>query len=1182
MSAEFKTFDAATVEMARGVNLVEASAGTGKTYAIAMLVLRAVAELAVPLEKILIVTFTKAATEELRARIRTRLVEARNILTGDFATAEADQNLLAWAAGIVDREASLRLLRLALADIDRAAIFTIHGFCQRMLAEQALESGQLFEVELLADIEHVRREVADDFWRRRVYSLSPVACSLVTVTRGFSSPEKLLHSVTLACKDCPIEPPAGSLEAILERLETAMAGLAAWWRAESGGFIERCRASIDQGHFKKAIGDDCAIWFQALDDFFAGRTHVMPEAVRHLQRSHLISELNGQKVRGEEKKLAYFADWTLPDSLVDELLAAADELSLTLRLELAEMLRSEVSRRLEGRGAMGFDDLILRLARALGGERGKALKAVLGTRFAVALIDEFQDTDTAQWSIFAGVFGGGEHFLYLIGDPKQAIYKFRGADIHSYFQAKARADRLLTLERNYRSHPALVAEVNRLFTSRARPFFFPEETLGYRPVVAARSEADVDLVRGGESLAAMVYCLLPPAPEEQEKNGRWSSSAAAEKFLGFVVAEILRLLDPAAPATLRGAQRLLAPRDIAVLVRSNRQAEEYRRALVVAGVPAVLSSRESVFRTTECRELLLVLRAIASPGETVKLKTALAVSWFGLNGNELFELWRDEENYAAVQRRFYDYHRLWQEEGFLPMITRMLAAEEILVRLASARMAERAIANIHHLLELVQEEETAGNLGIGEVLQWLGRMMAGESGPENGELLLESDEEAVRIVTMHGAKGLEFPVVFCPFLWYRSNRLRNEKYQVSCHDERHRPLVDLGSAQFAERREQAMVEEMAEDLRLLYVALTRAQIRCYTMWADVKPHAGVADSCQSALGYLLFPEGPLPRPAQEARLETLAGDNRVQLVRLEEPEAPQVFLRGRRERELRPQLPSGRSLFTDWQLSSFSALAQQSEYGGEPTVPATPAGEGAPIPFPGLPAGPGFGNAVHELLQSCSFAALARRELDHDAVRLACRRFGVSLDPVLVAGLLGMVVEAPLAAASGESFTLAGLEENRCLKELPFSYRLGRTATEKINQILADEPTVVPVGHRTLQGYLTGFVDLVCEYGGKFYILDYKTNFLGQTLDAYRPGSLTAAMQAHNYGLQYWIYTLVLHRHLANVLPGYSYRDHFGGVFYLFVRGMVPENPGSGVFAALPDHRTLAALDLATGGRGDA
>ncbi|EKD38701.1 MAG: hypothetical protein ACD_75C00637G0001, partial [uncultured bacterium] len=1031
MNPEYRIFESATMELEKGINLVEASAGTGKTYAIAMLVLRAVVELAVPIDRILIVTFTKAATEELRTRIRTRLVEARNLFADKSpGGGKVDETLAAWAAAIDEdeRPQAFNRLQLALADIDRAGIFTIHGFCQRMLVEQALESGQLFDVELLADIKHIRTQIADDFWRSRIYSLAPLPCGLLT--RTFPTPETLLASVTLACKEnCVVEPQAGTLEDVLTRLELAMTGLVAWWRAHSRQLTDRCRAGIDKGFFKRDFSDGFQQWFQSLDDFFDGKTKVLPEKIERLNRQNLTLELNGQKLRGDGKKQAYLADWALPDQLVDDLQATAEELILTLRIQLAGKLRAEVSHRLELQGTMGFDDLILRLSQALQGDRGQALQEILGGRYAVALIDEFQDTDAAQWYIFSTLFGGPAHYLYLIGDPKQAIYKFRGADIHSYFLAKKSAAHLLTLEKNYRSHPLLVAEVNRLFSSRARPFYFAETTLDYRTVVAAKGEQDADLRRDGVSLAGMVYCTLPPADGENDKGERWTSGKATECFRDFAVAEIGRLLDRTNPVILQTAEeRLLAPHDIAVLVRSHKQGEAYRQALVDAGIPAVVASRESVFMTVECRELLLLLQAIASPGEMVKLKTAMTISWFGLTGNMLYDLWREEERFSAFHSRFLGYNQLWQEQGFLAMMSRLLVVEEVLPTLAAGRMAERAIANIQQLLELVQEQETAENLGIGEVLQWLLQMSRNDYGAENTELLLESDEEAVRIVTMHGAKGLEFPVVFCPFLWYRSNRLGGEKHQVSCHDERQRLVVDLGSDRFALRRDKAIEEEMAEDLRLLYVALTRAKIRCYTMWADVKPHSSVADSFQSSLGYLLFVGGMQPYREQQTKLQDLVHHNRVRLVNVEPDDAPPAAPAKPEQRELRPLAPSGRSLYTDWQMSSFSALAMQSEYDQEEA--ASPsihlARPSRPVPVPDLPAGPGFGNVIHDLLQTHSFAAIARQEMNADLLIQKCNRYGVSVDPTLAAKLLEMVVTTPLFAGNPDlQFSLAMLDDEK-------------------------------------------------------------------------------------------------------------------------------------------------------------
>ncbi|MBU1567207.1 MAG: exodeoxyribonuclease V subunit beta [Proteobacteria bacterium] len=1174
MQSEFRIFDSARGELIKGITLVEASAGTGKTYAITMLVLRAVVELHVPIDKILIVTFTKAATEELRLRIRNRLVEAKNLLAGKTAEA-ADPTLLSWVESISDRSKALSLLQLALADIDRAGVFTIHGFCQRMLVEQALESGQLFDVELLTDIEHIRMQIAEDFWRSRIYSLATLPCGLVT--KDFPAPEQLLASVSEAKREnCRIEPSVGRLEEILFRLDTAMARLTIWWQASGSELKDLFDKSLDQGHFKKSFTDEFDLWFAELVVFFTGGTSTLPDKIELLNRQQLASELNGRKIK-EENKLSYLAAWPLPEGEVDILLAAAGELLLSLRVELAEKLRAEVMSRLERHGNIGFDDLITRLSRALQGDRGVALRRLVGARYAVALIDEFQDTDGVQWHIFSSLFGGGAHALYLIGDPKQAIYKFRGADIHSYFLARKSAGQLLTLEKNYRSHPFLVDEVNRLLSSRPKPFYFPAEILDYRPVLAAKSVNDADLLRLGESLAGMVYCTL--AENQENAGGRWTSGKAAELLLSFAVAEIRRLLDPTLPVTLRTDQeRPLAPHDIAVLVRSHRQAEAYRQALAEAGIPAVVSSRASVFHTGECRELLLLLQAIASPGDMVKLRTALTIPWFGFTGNTLYDLGRDEEQLNLLHSRFLEYHQRWREQGFLAMMSRLLVAEEVLVTLAGGSLAERAIANINHLLELVQEQESNENLGISQVVQWLLKMTKDDSGTENTELLLESDEEAVRIVTMHGAKGLEYPVVFCPYLWYRSNRLSGEKYQVSGYDDDHRLVVDLGSERFPARRNKAVEEQMAEDLRLLYVAVTRAKICCYVMWADVKPHNPVADSFKSALGYLLFPDGALPYREQQEQLQEVVKHSPVHLVTVSEHDTPTTSSFRVTPQELNPLAASGRSLFTDRQMSSYSAMAMLSEYNQEAEVTAR--GAGRSVPVTGLPAGASFGNVIHDLLDELSFAAIAQGDQDNNLLfKQKCLRYGVGAEPEGIGKLLRQVVTTPLLPASStDNFNLAMVDDRWCLKEMGFYYHLGLLATERINEILAGEQTVVPLAHKTMRGYLTGFIDLVCEFSGKYYVLDYKTNFLGDSLADYQTDKLIAAMQSHNYGLQYWIYTLVLHRHLQNYFEDYRYQDHFGGVMYLFVRGMTPDTPGSGVFAALPDYEKVLALDRAVGG----
>jgi exodeoxyribonuclease V beta subunit len=1192
MHSKYEIFDAARIELKRGINLVEASAGTGKTYAIGMLVLRALVVLRVPIEKILIVTFTKAATEELKSRIRARLVEARDLLDlmadeHQIAGGHVDATLLDWVMTVKDPRTAGNLLRLALYDIDRAGIFTIHGFCQRMLVEQALESGQSFDVELLTDINHIRHQVADDFWRSRIYPLSPLPCSLLTAC--FKTPEDLLASVSYVFDgNGRIEPAVSPVAEVLGRLAGAMDGAASWWSEHSAGLYESFAAALAEGHFKRGFSENFEVWFQALTRFFTRKTSVVPKNIHLLARGQLVRELNGHKIRGDEKKQAYLADWSLPDREIEQLLTAIDDLILSVRVELAHNLRREVGRRLEEQGAMGFNDLIHRLARALQGDRGRFLQQVLGERFSVALIDEFQDTDNDQWYIFSSIFGGltgAGHYLYLIGDPKQAIYKFRGADIYSYFQARKSATRLLTLEKNYRSHPSLVEEVNRLFSSRSNPFSFPSDILDYHPVIAAKSPGDVDLLTGDTSLAGMVYCTLQPEPED--KKGRWTSGKAAALFRRFIVAELGRLLAPGygvlVQSTVQGeSERSLAPQDIAILVRSNRQAEEYRQAINEAGIPVVVASRQSVFETRECQEMLLLLQAIAAPGETSRVKTAMTISWFGKSGNSLHELWQDEERFSPYLRRFFQYNQLWQEQGFLAMMSRLLIEEDVLPTLAAGKMAERCISNIQHLLELIQVEENNEGLGIGQILQWLGEMMQeGRSGADV-ELLLESDEEAVRVVTMHSAKGLEYQVVFCPYLWFASNRLAGEKYQITCHDDGNQAVIDLGSDQFAARRESGAQEELAEDLRLLYVALTRAKVRCYVGWADVKPSGTVGDSFRSALGYLLFPDGYSDYPGQQQKFAELARKKSVHHVVVAFDTEQVCYQNTAAHWTLRPREASGRSLHTDWQMSSFSAMAAMNEDDHKAGVPAhgTEQSDTAQytVPIPGLPAGPNFGNVIHDLLESLSFSSLTEHGEQDSFVELLsqkCTRYGVVATPEDVQKLLELVVTTPLAPGS---FALADLADSACLKEMGFCFQLRCQSTERINTILAEESTFTPLGYKSMRGYLTGFIDLICQYDGKYYILDYKTNFLGEMMADYGAAQLTAAMQAHNYGLQYWIYALVLHRHLQNLLPDYHYERCFGGVRYLFVRGMTPALPGSGVYHTLPDYEKLQQLDRAIGG----
>jgi exodeoxyribonuclease V beta subunit len=1180
-----RAFDASQTKLLKGINLIEASAGTGKTYAIAMLALRFIAEQGLSIEELLIVTFTKAATEELKERIRRRLSEARRLLNG--RTGEGDSNLLSWAEHLpVGRSLARQRIEVALLNIDQAGIFTIHGFCQRVLREHALESGQLFDSELIGDVDAVRQEIADDFWRAQLYPRAPFEVA-VLMTR-FDTPESLLESVGKIRPHAVIEPVQEGLEQTLNALNRCF---------EQAGQVFEAATDVLRGafiaeKFKATYCEAFEAHCEALGDWLQGNIFTVPqESLAVFTLDGIRGGLNGHKFRttktqsGDQRKQEYLDSLGLDTEPFDRLLETVNRATLMFRLALAHYLRGELDKRLQQLNVLSYDDLITRLANALQGEQSAHLIEALRARYKAALIDEFQDTDQAQWHIFSTLFDADSHYLYLIGDPKQAIYKFRGADIFSYFAAKNQAQHHFTLGKNWRSQPQLVEAVNALFKQKknARPFLF--EALDFIEMAPALTAEQGTLHDGGQPAPPMVVWQL--AENENANSGYWTAGKAGEAIQIAVVNEIVKLLDRTRPATIVGTAeaRPLQPRDIAVLVRTNKQARAYQTILKEAGVPSVLNSTESVFETKEARELFTLIEAVVHPGDIARLKQMLTLDWFGLDGQALYRTIDDEAALDAWLSRFQIYCQLWHDDGFMAMLEQLLAQEQVRSQLAHGSNAERRLTNLNHLIELVQQAAVDGHLGPHKTVDWLlSEISTASQRGEEQELRLESDEEAVKIVTMHRSKGLEYPVVFCPYLWDRNMRLTSESLLIECH-ENDTLVADLGSEAFEQRREQALNEDLAEDLRLFYVAVTRAKFHCYIAWADVRTKD---NPNSSGMAYLLHAEGfeawqeeltGLDFAMQQQRLQTLC-ERSPQAFEYRLIETP-VELEGSYVSPVKQQtlqaLRQQRSLLSDWQMSSYTALAALSTQ-EEPELPLDkaqepPASAAADEEEPEIPKGAHTGNVVHDLLENCSFEAIAAGDDMSEARDAACRRYGLKLDePGRLDALLRQVVQTPLSA-DDPHFSLANLNERCCLKEMPFYLAMDSSDTARINEVLRDSAAFQPLHPKTMQGYLTGFIDLVCEYRGRYYVMDYKTNFLAN----YEPDSMTRAMREHNYGLQYWIYTLVLHRYLQNRLADYDYRTHFGGIRYLFVRGMQPERVMSGVYQDYPDLERLNALAAVLG-----
>jgi len=859
-----------------GTSLIEASAGTGKTYTIAALYLRLVLGhgVAAPLspEQILVVTFTDAATCELKSRIQQRLLQAAAVFNGELAATDPVLVDLTEAYPQSQWPTLAQRLQLAAQGMDEAAVSTIHGFCQRMLTEHAFAAGSQFEQELTGDQHSLQLQVVMDYWRSHIYALSQPL--LRSYQRRFSAPSQLLSQLLplwrgdLQLAAAPAVPVAQLLGDELTEREAQLARLKAPWQQwldEIAQIIEAGRAA-GQTNNSKLRADYVASWLSSLKTWRDDPTLVEPKAGKWQER--LTPEGIAEAWKGAAPTHpAFDAIAALPKAL-----AALSDCSFALRLHALDWVQTRFRQRQSQLAQQGFDDLLSQLAGALLSSQGEHLAALIRAQFPQALIDEFQDTDYCQWQIFSRIYQPEAQRqdcnLLLIGDPKQAIYSFRGADIYTYLVAKQQTQgRHFSLDTNFRSSTALVSAVNQLFmqaetrTDGAGAFLFRQqgdyaaegenaaEGLPFRPV-AANGRAET-LVRHGQPLPAFCWQILPFGDKTPSKSHYLQQAAeqAANHIVGLLQDAALQHCGFAKDGLLQALQT----GDIAVLVNNQQEANLMRRALASRGIASVyLSDKGTVFDSPLANELLLWLRACSAPRDAAALRAALASPALALPYADLLALSDDEWLLEARQQQFLKYQQLWRDRGILAMLHRFLQDFDLISQLSQRSDAERLLTDLFHLAELMQQasRELEGEAALLRYLQQQ-LQQADDSEPDAVRLRLESDESLVRIVTIHKSKGLEYPLVLLPFLC-AARELDPRRLPYLWHDKQ-------GKLQLAERFdevsfERAEQERLAEDLRKLYVALTRARHHC---WVALMPQAD-----RSALAYLLDSSAVLPADVQ--------------------------------------------------------------------------------------------------------------------------------------------------------------------------------------------------------------------------------------------------------------------------------------------------------------------------------
>jgi exodeoxyribonuclease V beta subunit len=1187
-------FDPVTVSLA-GIHLIEANAGTGKTWAITALYVRLLLETEREVDSILVVTFTEAATGELRDRIRKRLSETREAFERGTATDE-DTLGRALLERTADRnQARLRLLA-ALRNFDQAPIYTIHAFCQRVLGDRAFDSGMPFRTEIVPDQSAIVREIVEDFWRREVHDATPLFTRYLAGEKV--GPDSLLNEDVERALGKPyleIRKPAETDRiADLERaFETAYRAARSIWLGEREA-IGRALTDSTGLHGARYRKSSIPDW---LDEMHA---YLSPESAP-LELCNCFEKFTAESLRnatnrgGKTPVHGFFDACDVLKSAQAALVDAFERRLVSMRIRLVDYCNTELALRKEKRRLQSYDDLLLNLSRALEDDEGEALAAVLRERYGAALIDEFQDTDPLQYGIFRRIYAGSECPVFLVGDPKQAIYSFRGADVYTYIGARADAQAAHTLDVNWRSTGPLLAAVNRVFSLAPNPFAIDE--IGFKPSHAAPGSRG-RLVIDADAQAPLRIWLL-----EGEAGRALNKGPATRMAREATVNEIVRLLELGARGAARiedgaGKSRPLCGGDIAVLVRSHRQGAAVREALAKLGVSSVQRGSGSVFLSREAEELQRILAAIAEPGRDVLIGAALATETMGYTAEAVYALRADERRWEEMVESFREAHREWHEAGFVRMLRAFARRHEVLVRLLAFRDGERRATNLLHLTELLHRD--AERHGIGGLLAWLAtKRRAPEEGNEAELLRLESDENLVKILTVHVAKGLEFPLVFCPFAW--DGNLRCEDSDViRFHDpaQAHRAVVDFGSPTLAGSRPQAVLEEHAENLRLLYVALTRARYRCWMVWGNIKDaptsapawllhRAASSDDIAAAFGASRI---ALTNDTLRADLERIARQSEGAI----EVSAPPVAIAAQptpapvEDTQLAARIFDRALRDTRW-VTSFTSLtlgrtieAPDYDAGDSHAVSAADAPEPQPASAGGrniftFPRGAQAGTCLHAIFEQVDFEHLERPGLERVVAReLAAHGFEAAWVRT-IADMVEWVVDTPLDASG---MTLRGVSRVRRLDELEFYYPIAGLSDLGLRRILLSggfpddiRERIGTLAFRPTQGYMRGFIDLVFEHAGRYYLADYKSNWLGATLEAYLPPALARVMGRDAYYLQYLVYCVALHRYLGSRVRGYRYESHFGGVRYLFLRGMRPTSGACGVYSDRPPEALVAALD---------
>ncbi|WP_395480179.1 exodeoxyribonuclease V subunit beta [Candidatus Curculioniphilus buchneri] len=1154
----------------KGIHLIEASAGTGKTHTLVMLYLQlllgldnqSAEEHPLGVEEILVVTFTEAATEELRCRIRENIHRIRlaciNGLRDDPILSQIKNHKMA----------ALHLL-IAEKQIDKAAIYTIHSFCQRILNQCSLECGLLFRHTLLDDERCLKQQIIQDFWRRHCYTL-PVEIANI-VLQYWDSPDKLLSDLNPYLQgEWPLLKNSNdtytSIVQCHARIIKDISDLKAQWCME----VDRIRTIIKYHNLNHRLYSikHISSWFLKINQWSEQPTinYYIPNELRYFK----YSILKENTLSGEPPQHFLF-------QLIELFYQTKHSLrELVFALALKE-IRQQLEHEKKQRAEIGFDDLLNYLDQVLTSDVHKELATSIRNRYPIAMIDEFQDTDPRQYRIFRQIYNSHSNGgLLLIGDPKQAIYAFRGADIFTYIKVRNEAKTHYTLDVNWRSSPGMIHAINQLFQLLPIPFIF--DAIPFSPVMAAERNIKLRLMLQKQSPPALHIWLQPGTSIGFDEYKKYMSRQCAATINNWLN------ISKKGEAWLENhmGKRSLQASDIVVLVRNHNEAEIIHDALKALMIPAVyLSKRKSVFEKIEAQELLWILQGVLMPEKHNMLRRALATSLLGFDAVTIDSLNKNEKYWEQYTNKFIGYNLYWKRYGIFPMLRQIIKDFNIVHRLLAIDDGERRLTDVLHLSELIQEASIRIESKFA-ILRWLTlQIRSPNSEAENQQLRLEHDRHVVQIISIHKSKGLEFPIVFFPF----PACFRPQKKPLFHDRQSYQILLDLKATPDSLRL--AEEERLAEDLRLLYVAITRSTYHCSLgiapLFRSNRRKNGCSDLHLSALGYLIQQAQSGNADYLRTQLVTLAKNSNGNITFNEDI----VVLSKKILKSAKMlQLPLcaqdwPKKLNRSWNVISYtnlrqhttSAVAYFSSQLHMKTVEAEESLNKQQLTPHTFPRGALFGTFLHSVLEKLDFTQPVNSQgLYHYFIQHG-------IDTIWIPTITNWITNVISIPLNGDLPSLSCLSNNNRQSELQFHLSIESEVNSRdLDQLCKNyDPLSTRCPSLTfpqIKGMLQGCIDLIFRWKDLYYLLDFKSNWLGKDSTSYTQLKMEQAMIINRYELQYQIYTLALDRFLRHRLIKYNYQSNFGGVFYLFLRGIDDiASPSNGIYYCRPKENLINKID---------